>query len=265
MKKIILSTLAVATLLSANSPQLMTKTSQKSHTQKTEKAHTTHWGYTGHSAPEFWGTLDPKFQMCGIGKNQAPIDITREVTLATKGLEPINFIYHAQATEVVNNGHAIQVNVDAHSSIVIDQKQFTLKQFHFHSPSENEIQGRSFPLEAHFVHMAKDGSLAVIAVLFELGDANPALEKIFKAMPHTATNKTPLKLSAQEIETLLPKEKSYYRFSGSLTTPPCSEGVRWFVLKEYQTISTQQLKQFTDVIKGNNRPVQPLNARKVLR
>jgi len=244
MKKLILSSLSLCAFLYASG--------------------TTHWGYTGHEAPEFWGDLDPKFAMCKLGKNQSPIDINKNNLIATQGLEAIEFIYHADATEVINNGHAIQVNVDSHSSINIDGKHFVLKQFHFHSPSENTINGRSFPLEAHFVHVANDGSLAVIAVLYELGDENPALKKIFTSMPKEHNHSQPLKLLANEIEALLPKERSYYRFSGSLTTPPCSEGVRWMVLKSYQTMSKEQLKQFTEVIKDNNRPVQPINARKVL-
>ena len=202
--------------------------------------------------------------MCKIGKNQSPIDISKKDITVTNGLDPLEFIYHADATEVINNAHAIQVNVDSHSAMNIDGKHFILKQFHFHSPSENTINRRSFPLEAHFVHAAKDGSLAVIAVLYQLGDENPALKKIFATMPKNVHKTNTLKLTANEIETLLPKDRSYYRFNGSLTTPPCSEGVRWFVLKTYQTISKEQLKQFTEVIKDNNRPTQPLNARKVL-
>ena len=113
----------------------------------------THWGYTGHEAPQFWGDLDPKYEACKKGINQSPIDISKDVLVTANALEPIEFDYHADSTEVVNNGHAIQVNVDEHSSINIDGKHFVLKQFHFHSPSENEIKGKSFPLEAHFVHV----------------------------------------------------------------------------------------------------------------
>jgi carbonic anhydrase len=229
------------------------------------KNHTSHWGYTGHTAPQYWGELDEKFRMCGIGKSQSPINITDTISVKTQDLNPIHFDYHAQAVNVVNNGHAIQVNVDDYSSINIDGKHFVLKQFHFHSPSENEIQGRSFPLEAHFVHVSKEGDIAVIAVLFELGKENEALQKIFDTMPQHVNQKAELALSAKIIDTLLPKEKEYYYFSGSLTTPPCSEGVKWMVLKKYQTLSKEQLKQFTAVMKGNNRPVQAINARKVIK
>jgi len=254
MKKLALLSTLVFSLLQADAMV---------HTQ--EHHATTHWGYTGHIAPQYWGTLNEKFAMCGIGKAQSPINITQEVSVTTNDLKPIVFDYHADAIDVVNNGHAIQVNVDPHSSINIDGKHFVLKQFHFHSPSENEIEGRSFPLEAHFVHLDKNGDIAVIAVLFELGKENKALQTIFEAMPNKSGEKNSITLNSAMIDTLLPKEKSYYYFDGSLTTPPCSEGVKWMVLKNYQTLSKEQLKLFTSVTQGNNRPVQPLNARKVIK
>jgi carbonic anhydrase len=256
MKKIVLSLVATFGLLHAQAPAT---------THTAPSLHQTHWGYTGHTAPQFWGTLNPKYQMCGIGQSQSPIDINPQVSVESKGLTPLNFNYHAESTEVINNGHAIQVNVDTHSSLSIDGKHFTLKQFHFHAPSENTIEGRSFPLEAHFVHLTKQGEIAVVAVLFELGEANEALQKVWDAMPKEAGEKAPLSLDAKAIDSLLAKDKSYYRFSGSLTTPPCSEGVRWFVLKHYTTLSKEQLKQFRAIIHDNNRPVQPIQARKVLK
>jgi len=244
MKKVLLSLLATGLLLQASS---------------------THWGYTGHTSPEHWGDISPDFAMCKIGKNQSPINIAESITLKTQALNPIEFDYHADATEVVNNGHAIQVNVDSHSSITIDGKHFVLKQFHFHSPSENEINGKSFPLEAHFVHISKKGEIAVIAVLFELGKPNKSLQKVWEGMPQKAGEHKSLTLTSEEIAQLLPQNKEYYYFNGSLTTPPCSEGVKWMVMKNYITISKEQLKMFTQTMGvENNRPVQPINARKVL-
>jgi len=202
--------------------------------------------------------------MCKKGLSQSPINITKTVTVETKGLAPIDFNYHAESTNVLNNGHAIQVNVDSHSSINIDGKHFVLKQFHFHAASENEIEGRSFPLKAHFVHVAKNGELAVIAVLFELGDANPTLQKIWNAMPTQEGEESVLKLDSKMIDILLPKDREYYYFSGSLTTPPCSEGVKWMLMKKYITLSKKQLQTFRAIIHDNNRPTMPLNARKVL-
>jgi len=206
------------------------------------------------------------FSMCKDGKNQSPIDINYDVTIDTDHLELIEFNYKTEATEVVNNGHAIQVNVEDGSFIEVDNKTFYLKQFHFHSPSENTIDGKHFPLEAHFVHLSSDGDIAVVAVLFEEGSMNPSLKKIWSAMPRHAGDEEELELPARYIRLLLPRDKHYYRFSGSLTTPPCSEGVRWFVFKKYAQLSDYQIEQFQEAMGvENNRPVQPINARKVLK
>ncbi len=225
-----------------------------------------HWGYTGHEGPEHWGDLSPKFGMCKAGKNQSPINISKDVVVKTDGLEKIKFNYNTRASEIINNGHTVQVNITDGSSIEIDGKTFELKQFHFHTPSENQIQDKNFPLEAHFVHAAKDGSLAVVAVLFEEGAENKILSKIWSKMPHKAGGSTPCVMPAKGFSMLLPENKSYYKFSGSLTTPPCSEGVRWMVLKGYSHISKAQTKEFFDLFgHANNRPVQPINARKVIK
>ena len=226
----------------------------------------THWGYTGHEAPQNWGELSPEYSACKNGRTQSPIDISKDGVVATTGLEKIEFNYKTDAVGVVNNGHTIQVDIKEGSSIKIDGTVFNLKQFHFHTPSENMIEGKSFPLEAHFVHASKDGELAVVAVMFEEGQENKILKKIWSKMPHVAGTKAGCGLPSSMIYDMLPKDKSYYRFDGSLTTPPCSEGVRWFVFKDYATVSKEQVKEFFDVFgHENNRPTQPLNARKVMK
>lgn len=226
--------------------------------------HGTHWGYTGHEGPENWGELSEDYTLCKHGKNQSPINIHKSVTVETTGLEKIGFDYNTGISSVINNGHTIQVNFDKGSSITIDGITFPLIQLHFHTPSENQINGEHFPLEGHFVHATKDGSLAVVALLFEDGAENPFIKKVWAKMPHKAGGKNHISISAKEVNALLPKDKAYYRFSGSLTTPPCSEGVRWLVLKNYSTISKGQVKEFAELFEGsNNRPVQPIHARKV--
>ena len=225
----------------------------------------THWGYTGHSGPEHWGDLDSKNVMCKLGASQSPINISKDVLIDTDELKPITFDYKTGATSVVNNGHTIQVNVKDGSSINIDGIKFDLKQFHFHTPSENQIDGKNFPLEAHFVHASKDGKLAVVSVMFEDGAENQFIKKIWERMPHDADNSKTCALPSKSVGNILPENKEYYRFSGSLTTPPCSEGVRWLVLKNYKTVSKSQIKQFLDVMHhANNRPIQGINARKIM-
>ena len=223
--------------------------------------HGGHWGYSGEGGPEHWGNLDPAFEMCGKGVNQSPINLTDFVE---SELAPITFNYSGLATEVVNNGHAIQANYAAGFTITIDGKTFELKQFHFHSPSENHLNGKSYPMEAHFVHLDKDGNIAVVGVFFEIGDANPGIAKLWKQMPKEEGGKAALAAQVKA-DDVLPADRDYYRFNGSLTTPPCSEGVYWLMMKKVMTVSEDQVKQFTDVMgHPNNRPIQPTDARPVL-
>jgi len=221
-----------------------------------------HWGYTGHNTPETWGHLSEKYHSCSDGLNQSPINITHSVTDPDHA--PLNLDYKKGSKEVVNNGHTIQVNVEPGDKLVVDGDTFELKQFHFHSPSENRINGKAFPLEAHFVHLDKDGNIAVVAVMFEEGAGNKDLAKIWAKMPEKAGEKHTLKI-ADIAAKLIPEKQHYYRFNGSLTTPPCTEGVRWFVLEKPLTISKAQVEKFQKVMgHPNNRPVQPIDARVIV-
>ncbi len=220
-----------------------------------------HWSYEGEAGPANWSKVDPKFTMCAIGKNQSPIDLTNQVKAS---LQPLKTDYKPGATDIINNGHTVQVNFGAGSTLTVDGRAFELKQFHFHSPSENKVNGKQFPLEGHLVHADKDGNLAVVAVMFNEGADNAFLSKLWAAMPDKAGGKNalPAGLSAAQ---LLPKERAYYRFDGSLTTPPCSEGVRWLVMRTPAVASKAQVAKFSKTIGfANNRPLQPLNARLVL-
>jgi len=224
-------------------------------------AHAIHWSYEGEGAPEHWGDIDPRFQTCKNGVNQSPIDL-KGFTQAE--LPPIDFHYNLVSSDMLNNGHSEQVNVKEGSSITIDGMQFNLKQFHFHTPSENNINGKSFPLEAHFVHASKDGKLAVVAVMFEEGTSNPALEELWKNIPKKVGEDH--LIDAKHLDALLPQERDYYRFNGSLTTPPCTEGVRWLVMKKPVSLSKEQIETFKKVMHHqNNRPLQPTNARMILK
>ncbi|MCK5850211.1 MAG: carbonic anhydrase family protein, partial [Kiritimatiellae bacterium] len=203
---------------------------------------TAHWGYNGAGAPSNWGELKPEFHTCEDGVNQSPIDLKGFVD---GKLTDIPFDYKTGSTEILNNGHTIQVNIASGSTIEVDGIKFELKQFHFHTPSENNINGKSFPLEAHFVHASKDGELAVVALMFEEGDENKMLGKLWDKMPMKGGDKTKLKIA--DVTTILPKDRDYYRFNGSLTTPPCTEGVRWIVLKKSTTLSKAQIEKFAKV------------------
>lgn len=221
-----------------------------------------HWGYSGPEGPEHWAELSAEFGTCTSGKNQSPVNLTGMIE---GNLPAMKINYKVGGKEVVNNGHTIQVNYAPGSSITVAGKTFELKQFHFHSPSENTIEGHSYPMEAHFVHADKDGNLAVIAVMFKAGEHNAELEKAWEFMPHEAGASHELH-NLINAKVLLPHNNDYYRFNGSLTTPPCSEGVNWFVMKFYDTASQAQIDKFIHAMHhDNNRPVQPLNARVVIK
>lgn len=220
-----------------------------------------HWGYEGEAGPQNWGKLDPNFGVCASGKNQSPIDLKGFIEADLKALK---LDYSAGIVDILNNGHTVQINYAAGSSLTVDGLRFELKQFHFHAPSENKINAKQFPLEGHLVHADKDGNLAVLAVMFQEGAANTLLAKLWEKMPNKAGEKS-APATGLSVSQLLPNGRDYYRFNGSLTTPPCSEGVRWFVIKKPGTASRAQIQQFSKAIGfANNRPIQSTNARSVL-
>lgn len=217
----------------------------------------THWGYSGHEGPSHWGELSHDYEACQSGKKQSPINITGA---QTANLAKIEFHYQPGALDVVNNGHTIQVNVPAGSYIVADGKKYKLLQFHFHSPSEHEINGKHADMVAHLVHQADDGQLGVIGVLMNKGKANTELARIWAYLPQHKGDHTheAVKINAAH---LLPENTAYYNYSGSLTTPPCSEGVNWLVLQNATSVSQEQVAAFTKIFSNSIRPVQPLNGR----
>lgn len=220
-----------------------------------------HWGYAGAGAPKLWGSLKPEYRVCGEGKNQSPIDIKNVIEA---DLAPITFHYATTGTTVLNNGHTIKVDMAPGSFIEVDGKAYNLLQFHFHTPSENTIGGVSYPMEVHLVHSDAAGNLAVVGVMIETGGWNPVLDKVWKQMPQKQGEKTTL-TSTFDATALLPGTRDDYRFNGSLTTPPCSEGVRWMLMKKPIVASQGQIDLFTQIMGGpTNRPVQPINARPIL-
>ena len=221
------------------------------------------WDYTGDNGAAHWGELSSDFALCSSGVNQSPINIVTESVIEAD-LPPLILNFHINKINMVNNGHTIQANIKGNNTFTNDDGTFNLIQFHFHSPSEHTIDSKSFPLEVHFVHADQDGRLAVIGVMFEAGESNPELAKMWADMP-TANHSKSLLIEALTKVKLLPKEKSYYRLNGSLTTPPCTEGVRWFILKDTIEASQEQIDKFHDVIgTDTNRPTQPINARVIL-
>ena len=219
-----------------------------------------HWSYSGETGPENWAKLSPEFVACAIGVNQSPIDITKAVSAE---LETLQFNYKSNSTVIVNHGHTLQINVGLDSWIRAEGENFQLMQLHFHSPSEQQINGEEFPLEGHFVHQNKSGALAVVGVLFRTGEWNTDLARIGAAAPETMNKPAPIDLDFADLE-LYRNHESYYRYNGSLTTPPCTEGIAWYVLKDPGHIAPEQAVNFVTLIGEDARGPQPINARIVL-
>jgi carbonic anhydrase len=221
-----------------------------------------HWGYSGDIAPDKWGTLDTAYKTCSEGKVQSPINI---LPSSDETLQPLDLNYTASASSIIDNGHTVQVNITSGSNLTIGGDVYALKQFHFHTPSENNINDQSFPLEAHFVHATNNGKLAVVAVMFEEGVTNKTLDKIWSKFPLEKEKEQIFNLSVEEIASLMPSDKDYYKFMGSLTTPPCTEGVKWHVLKKPLSISIEQKNKFLNLFEhANNRPIQNSNGRTII-
>ncbi len=220
-----------------------------------------HWGYEGHEGPEHWGELTHDYHMCKEGKKQSPIDISN--TKLTN-LDKISFRYTSEPREILNNGHTIQVNMKPGSRLKVAGKTYRLLQFHFHAPSEHTFNGKPADMVAHFVHQADDGQLGVIGLLFRItrGKSNATLARLWKYLPKRAGEKKVI-ASGITVAKLLPKNTTYYHYSGSLTTPPCSEDVNWMILQNFVEVSAQQIAAFSNIIHHNVRPVQALNGREV--
>jgi carbonic anhydrase len=225
-------------------------------------AHEIHWSYEGEGGPQAWGQLKPEFRTCALGRRQSPIHIEDSITLQGPA-EPIQFNYTASSGTVINNGHTIQVDVYGDNTITVRGSTYKLIQFHFHHPSEERINYKSYSMVAHLVHRNVDGQLAVVGVLMEPGEANELIKDVWTYMPLDAGDKVRMPENLVDLNQLLPQDQRYYQFLGSLTTPPCTEGVLWMVLKRPMTLSREQLKLFGQLYPNNARPVQPVNNRPI--
>lgn len=222
-----------------------------------------HWGYGGDVGPDHWGEINQEFAACKTGTRQSPIDINITQSVPAD-LGDIRFDYQSISPQVLNNGHTVQVNYTNGSRITVVDRQFELAQFHFHTPSENTVNGKTYDMEMHLVHKNANGELAVVGVFFKQGKQNVELEKLVGHLPEHSGEKHTLTNTSLSAANLLPQNRSYAYFNGSLTTPPCSEGVNWFVVNEPVEASAEQIAQIAAIVGNNARPVQELNNRFVL-
>ena len=262
IKVLAISALGIMTLFSvfigANYAGALTEDTKT----RSEKAH---WSYEGNQAPKYWGELATEYKACAIGIQQSPINIDKKVAINAY-LQAIKFDYQKAPLNILNNGHSIQVNYVPGSSITLDDKKYDLVQFHFHHPSEHTINGSAYPMEAHLVHQNPETrDLAVVGILLEIGTENQALKPVWNNMPKKkSVAKTVANTQINAADLLPENTQNYYRYFGSLTTPPCSEIVNWIVMKEPIHVSPKQVKRFTNVVGKNARHVQDRGHRFVL-
>ena len=235
------------------------KSVPRRETSEAHKAsgHDVHWSYAGEGAPDRWGQLKPEFRHCAIGTRQSPIDIRETIKV---DLEPIQFDYRLSSFSVVDNGHTVQVNVAPGNTIQLTGRRYELLQFHFHRPSEERVMGRQFEMSAHLVHKDAEGRLAVVGVLLDRGAEQPLVQMVWNNLPLEKNEPAP-GVGLIDLQQLLPSDRSYYTYMGSLTTPPCSEGVLWLVMRQPVPVSQDQVNIFSRLYPMNARPLQAASGR----
>ena len=222
-----------------------------------EQAETVEWGYAGVGAPERWADLSADYAVCAEGASQSPIDIVEAPVSAGT---PPTFDYAGRSTEIACFSHSVHAHFDERNTLSSAAGDYRLLQIHWHTPSEHRIAGRSFPMELHLVHSRESGEIAVVGILYEIGAADPAIQRLLDAAPAArGDTERNTELSGRDFQ---PNGASYYAYDGSLTTPPCSEGVAWYIMRERRTVSAEQLAALSEIVGGeNNRAVQALNGR----
>lgn len=237
---------------------IITLTINIAYAKNSSESHGTVWNYQGEKGPANWGSLDEQYALCKNGKQQSPIDIQDAKKRLSNNIE---FNYKFSPLKIVNNGHAIEVAYEPGSTIKIDGKEYELKQFHFHGPSEHWLKSNSYPMEVHLVHKNAEGEIAVVGIFMQIGQANEFVETIWANIPETGENE--ISGVSINVSALPPKNQVYYHYEGSLTTPPCTEGVNWYVLKTPIQISREQVASFYSFYNHNNRPIQAVNERAI--
>ncbi len=231
------------------------------------------WNYSGNLGPDNWGSLDPSFALCDDGQSQSPIDIAT-FNVDEQVVAQFELNYQNAPALLLNNGHTIEMEYETGSFMEFNENLYELLQFHFHAPSEHTINGQPFAMEMHLVHLCgrcffagQNDAIVVLGLLIEEGPTNQDLASIWTGLPGTAGEEVHLESTFNALS-VLPDDLTTYRYNGSLTTPPCTEGVGWLLLRETITMSASQINFFKTLLSNsccdfNNRPVQPLNGRVV--
>jgi len=269
MKTLLLTLPGLLILVSCNPPEKPVATETSTSSAAHESARPAHWGYEGEAGPSHWPTLHPAYADCGKGKSQSPINITKWEAGEFSAWKldykktSLKIAHHEHVVDIIDNGHTIQVTVDEGSTLTTDKATYKLKQFHFHTPSEHTVDGANLPMEIHWVHQSADGNLAVVGVLVKEGPENENLGKLIAHFPKMKGDTSHLPELELDLKLHLPNNTAAYHYSGSLTTPPCTENVEWMVFREPVYASREQLAAFEAKLGKSNRPVQSLNDRSI--
>jgi carbonic anhydrase len=234
-----------------------------------DDTHPVHWGYEADDGPAVWASMDPDWALCGEGREQSPIDLTgavgfefddAEIHIPT--VQEVEVLNQGGVIDALDNGHTIQINAKTGETMTVEGRTYALVQFHFHAPSEHTVDGRHLPMEIHFVHQSEDGALAVVGALVEVGEHNPGIAPLWEQLSAATGTQAIVRVPPEFGDQIFPPDTTgVYRYRGSLTTPPCSEDVLWYVRKTPTRLSREQIAAFAAIYDHNNRPVQPLNER----
>jgi carbonic anhydrase len=230
-----------------------------------------HWGYEADDGPDRWASLNSEWNLCAEGVEQSPIDLANASEIELPAVEfqlpseqEVEVLNQEGVIGALDNGHTIQINSSTGETMTVGDETYALVQFHFHAPSEHTVDGEHFPMEMHFVHQAENGALAVAGVLIEEGAQNPSIAPLWTQLAEAPGNATTVRIPPEFSDHIFSGDATgVYHYSGSLTTPPCSEGVQWYVRRTPTQLSRDQIAEFTAVYDHNNRPVQALNGRTV--
>ena len=219
-----------------------------------------HWSYSGATGPAKWGTLEKDFALCKTGTVQSPINVP-DADVRKGDLPSLLFNYKPSPLKIIDNDHTIQVNYAPGSFVTVSGTRYELLRLEFHKPSEVKINGKEHDMAVHLVHQGPQGKLAVIAVFLDQGKENALIKTLWTNLPQAKDKESVVEAVKINAIELLPSDKGYYSFPGSLTTPPCTENVAWFVLKTPVQVSAEEIARFAKLYPMNARPVQPLNER----
>jgi carbonic anhydrase len=259
-KKLVYLFLAVFLSFTLEACSEKTNATQSAHKKEAHSTHTDQWSYEGETGPEHWGELDKTNSVCVNGSEQSPINIEFSQVKTDKKVENIQIQYEPTPFTLVNNGHTVQANATTESNrILVEGNEYKLAQFHFHTPSEHQFNGQNYDMELHLVHKDTNGKIAVLGVMIQEGKENEKLASVWDVLPKEETAEDISVKERVDLQGILPQQQTSFHYNGSLTTPPCTEEVKWVIFEQPIEMSKEQIQAFRKIFPDNHRPVQPLN------